>query len=42
MNRQIDDTSQTRVWCFLGDGEIDEPETLGRHLARPPASSSTT
>ena len=28
-NRQIDDTSQTRVWCYLGDGEIDEPESLG-------------
>ena len=28
-NRQIDDTSQSRVWCFMGDGEIDEPESLG-------------
>jgi pyruvate dehydrogenase E1 component len=28
-NRQIDDTSHSRVWCFLGDGEVDEPETLG-------------
>ena len=28
-NRQIDDTSGSRVWCFIGDGEIDEPETLG-------------
>jgi pyruvate dehydrogenase E1 component len=28
-NRRIDDTSNTRVWCFLGDGECDEPETLG-------------
>ena len=28
-NRRIDDTSGTRVWCFIGDGEIDEPETLG-------------
>src|SRR3954470_3411176 len=28
-NRRIDDTSQSRVWCFLGDGETDEPETLG-------------
>ena len=27
---------------FLGDGECDEPETLGAHLARQPASSSTT
>jgi pyruvate dehydrogenase E1 component len=29
MNREIDDTSQSRVWAFLGDGECDEPETLG-------------
>jgi pyruvate dehydrogenase E1 component len=28
-NRRIDDTSDSRVWCFLGDGECDEPETLG-------------
>ena len=28
-NRRIDDTSDARVWCFLGDGECDEPETLG-------------
>ena len=28
-NRQIEDTSQSRVWAFLGDGECDEPETLG-------------
>jgi pyruvate dehydrogenase E1 component len=28
-NRRIDDTSNTRVWCFIGDGECDEPETLG-------------
>ena len=28
-NRRIDDTSQSTVWCFLGDGECDEPETLG-------------
>ena len=28
-NRHIDDTSQSRVWCFVGDGEVDEPETLG-------------
>ena len=28
-NRQLDDTSGSRVWCFLGDGETDEPETLG-------------
>ncbi len=28
-NRGIDDTSGSRVWAFLGDGETDEPETLG-------------
>jgi pyruvate dehydrogenase E1 component len=28
-NRQIADTSDSRVWCFLGDGECDEPESLG-------------
>jgi pyruvate dehydrogenase E1 component len=28
-NRHIDDTSGSRVWAFLGDGECDEPETLG-------------
>ncbi len=28
-NRRIDDTSESRVWCFIGDGETDEPETLG-------------
>ncbi|MGK0276025.1 MAG: pyruvate dehydrogenase E1 component [Ilumatobacter sp.] len=29
LNREIDDTSGSRVWAFLGDGECDEPETLG-------------
>jgi pyruvate dehydrogenase E1 component len=28
-NRRIEDTAGTRVWCFIGDGECDEPETLG-------------
>ncbi len=28
-NRRLDDTSNSRVWAFLGDGETDEPETLG-------------
>ncbi|MFW2382423.1 MAG: pyruvate dehydrogenase (acetyl-transferring), homodimeric type [Acidimicrobiales bacterium] len=28
-DRKIEDTSGTRVWAFLGDGESDEPETLG-------------
>jgi pyruvate dehydrogenase E1 component len=26
--RGIADTRQARVWCFVGDGEADEPETL--------------
>ncbi|HET7388723.1 MAG TPA: pyruvate dehydrogenase (acetyl-transferring), homodimeric type [Nocardioidaceae bacterium] len=26
--RGIVDTTQARVWCFVGDGETDEPETL--------------
>ena len=26
-NRQIVDTSAAKVWCFVGDGEMDEPET---------------
>ncbi len=29
MDRGLSDTSQTKVWCFVGDGETDEPETLG-------------
>jgi pyruvate dehydrogenase E1 component len=29
MNRELDDTSGSRIWAFLGDGECDEPETLG-------------
>jgi pyruvate dehydrogenase E1 component len=28
-HRGIKDTSPNRVWCFVGDGETDEPETLG-------------
>ena len=28
-NRGIKDTSQQRVWAFLGDGEMDEPESRG-------------
>src|SRR5579862_6012263 len=34
LHRGLKDTSQERVWCFLGDGETDEPESLGAiHLA---------
>ncbi|MDQ3462934.1 MAG: pyruvate dehydrogenase (acetyl-transferring), homodimeric type, partial [Actinomycetota bacterium] len=29
LNRRIADTSQSKVWCFVGDGECDEPESLG-------------
>jgi len=25
-NRKLVDTSSARVWCFVGDGELDEPE----------------
>src|SRR4029453_8977449 len=27
--RGLCDTSKSRVWAFLGDGEVDEPESLG-------------
>lgn len=27
--RGIADTSKQKVWVFIGDGEVDEPETLG-------------
>ncbi|MFD2350184.1 hypothetical protein ACFSTC_13895 [Nonomuraea ferruginea] len=29
LNREIKDTSRSHVWAFLGDGEMDEPESLG-------------
>ena len=29
LHRNLLDTSKSRVWAFLGDGEIDEPESLG-------------
>jgi pyruvate dehydrogenase E1 component len=28
-NRGLTDTSNSHVWAFVGDGEVDEPETLG-------------
>jgi pyruvate dehydrogenase E1 component len=28
-DRSLKDTSKQRVWCFIGDGETDEPETTG-------------
>src|ERR671923_6709 len=34
LNRQIKDTSRSHVWAFVGDGETDEPESLGAlHVA---------
>src|ERR1700737_4935829 len=29
LHRGLADTSRAKVWCFVGDGETDEPETLG-------------
>jgi len=28
-HRRIEDTSNSNIWAFVGDGETDEPETLG-------------
>lgn len=28
-SRELTDKSNRKVWCFVGDGETDEPETLG-------------
>jgi pyruvate dehydrogenase E1 component len=28
-NRELLDTAGRKVWCFVGDGEMDEPESLG-------------
>ena len=28
-HRGLKDCSEQRVWCFMGDGEVDEPESLG-------------
>ena len=28
-HRGLQDTSARKVWCFCGDGEMDEPESLG-------------
>jgi pyruvate dehydrogenase E1 component len=27
--RRLVDTSASKVWCFVGDGEMDEPESIG-------------
>ena len=29
LDRGLKDTSKRKVWAFLGDGELDEPEALG-------------
>lgn len=28
-SRELTDKGERKVWCFVGDGETDEPETLG-------------
>ena len=28
-NREMIESSDRKVWCFLGDGEMDEPESMG-------------
>ncbi|MEE4639147.1 MAG: pyruvate dehydrogenase (acetyl-transferring), homodimeric type [Wenzhouxiangella sp.] len=28
-NRELASTERRKVWCFMGDGECDEPESLG-------------
>nr|MBV6629358.1 pyruvate dehydrogenase (acetyl-transferring), homodimeric type [Oceanococcus sp. HetDA_MAG_MS8] len=28
-NREMDQRSHRKVWCYCGDGEMDEPESLG-------------
>ena len=35
-DRDLADTEGVRVWAFLGDGETDEPETLGCHFTGRP------
>ena len=37
--RKIADTSESRVWAFLGDGEMDEPEATGA-IALAPARTA--
>src|SRR5204863_108608 len=33
-HRGLKDTTKQKIWCFVGDGECDEPESLGAlHLA---------
>ena len=40
--RGIKDTSDSHVWAFLGDGEMDEPESLGALITSRRARASTT
>ena len=28
-NRGLADTAERKIWCFTGDGEMDEPESMG-------------
>ena len=37
--RGLADTENRHVWAFLGDGEMDEPESLGRDLAGRPGEA---
>ena len=41
-DRGIVDTSSAKVWCFAGDGEMDEPESLAGRGAWPAGNDSTT
>ena len=34
LHHEIADTSASKVWCFVGDGEMDEPESIGRAVDR--------
>ncbi len=41
-NRGILQTAGRKVWAFVGDGEMDEPEVAGRARRSPRARGSTT
>ncbi len=41
-NRGIKDVSASHVWAFLGDGEMDEPESTAARSRSRPARASTT
>ena len=40
-DRHLKDLSKSKVWCFMGDGEVDEPESLGAITLALGAKSST-